>query len=312
MTDQMPLPSNALVTGASRGIGPQIARALAGEGLGLALAARSAPALESLAAELRDQGHRALAFPTDVTRREDLESLVERAEAQLGGIDVLVNNAGGDPFLQFHNYRAEDVERVFRLNILGPIELTRLLLPRMLARRHGHIVNVSSFAGRMGFPYTEVYAAAKDGLIGFTRVLRTDYRPLGVSASVVVLGAIRDAGQTARTTEETGVALPRAARMFSSTAEQVARAVVRAIDRDQAEIVVMPGTGRLTKALLDYFPTLGAKMNGMTGVNEVMRQVVEVHERERDAFVATDEAVIARSGGRAGHATSSSPTTTAL
>ena len=162
----------------------------------------------------------------------------------------------------------------------------RLLLPRMLAQGRGHIVNVSSFAGRMGFPYTEVYAAAKDGLIGFSRVLRNDYRPLGVSASVVILGAIRDAGQTARTTEETGVALPRAALMFSSTADQVARAVVRAINRDRAEIVVMPGTGRLTKAMLDYFPSLGSKMNGMTGVNAVMRQVVAAHEQERDTPLA--------------------------
>lgn len=293
MPDQRPTFSTALLTGASRGIGPSIARALAEEGFGLALAARSIPALESVAADLRKQGHRAIAIPADVTIRQELEALVVRAEAELGGIDVLVNNAGGDPFWQFHNYRAEDVERVFRLNVLGPIDLTRMLLPRMLARGRGHVVNVSSFAGRMGFPYTEVYAAAKDGLIGFTRVLRTDYRPLGVSASVVVLGAIRDAGQTARTTEETGVALPRAALMFSSTADQVARAVVKAIRRDRAEIVVMPGTGRLTKAMLDYFPTLGSKMNAMSGVNEVMRRVVEAHELDRDTASQSPPLVVA-------------------
>ena len=79
MTDQQPRLSNAILTGASRGIGPSIARALAEEGFGLALAARSAPELEAVAADLRDHGHRAMAIPTDVTRRQDLENLVDEA-----------------------------------------------------------------------------------------------------------------------------------------------------------------------------------------------------------------------------------------
>jgi short-subunit dehydrogenase len=278
MSEQRPPLSTAVLTGASRGIGPSIARALAEEGFRLAIAARSADLLETVAADLRSAGHDVIAIPTDVTNRGDLERLVDRAETELGGVDVLVNNAGGDPFRQFHNYRAEDVDDVFGLNVLGPIELTRLLLPRMLARGRGHVVNVSSFAGRMGFPYTEVYAAAKDGLIGFTRVLRADYRALGVSASVVVLGPIRDAGQSARTTEETGVEVPRAGLMFTKKPQDVARAVVDSITHDRAEIVVMPGAGRLMKAALDYFPTLGTRLNGMTGTNDVMRRVVEAHE----------------------------------
>ena len=283
MSDERRQLSTALITGASRGIGPTIAHALAELGFDLALAARSAPELESVAADLRAAGHGAIALPTDLTHRSALEALVRAAEEKLGAVDVLVNNAGGDPFWRFHNYRPDDVDQVFRLNALAPIELTRLLLPRMLARGRGHVVNVSSFAGRMGFPYTEVYAAAKDGLIGFTRVLRNDYRPLGVSASVVVLGAIRGTGQSARLNEETGTTLPRGAVLFTSTADDVARAVVRAIQRDRAEIVVMPGAGRLMKAVLDFFPTLGARMNAMTGSDDVVRQVVEAHEKQRAA-----------------------------
>src|SRR2546430_17072256 len=84
----------------------------------------------------------------------------------------------------------------------GPIELTRLLLPGMLQRKRGHIVNISSMGGRIGFPYSEVYSASKDGLIGFTRVLRTDYRKAGVSSSVLILGSIGGRGPGARTMEE--------------------------------------------------------------------------------------------------------------
>src|SRR5438309_249282 len=161
-------------------------------------------------------------------------------------------------------------------NLLAPIQLTRRLIPGMLTRSRGHIVNISSIAGRVGFPYTEAYAAAKDGLIGFTRVLRNDYRSRGVSASVIVLGAIRGAGQGQRTAEEVGLKMPTAG---TSPAGDVARAVVRAIRKDRAEIVVMPGPGRLLKALMDLFPGMGPAMNRMAGANATMRRVIEYRQR---------------------------------
>ena len=97
----------------------------------------------------------------------------------------------------------------------------------MLRRGRGHIVNISAMAGRVSFPYTEVYAAAKDGLIGFTRVLRSDYRPRGVSASVLILGPIRGAVQGQRMLDESGMKASR----FMTPAEWVARAVVKAGDQ---------------------------------------------------------------------------------
>jgi short-subunit dehydrogenase len=130
---------------------------------------------------------------------------VATAERTFGAIDVLVNNAGGDLQREFHHYTAEDVEAQIELNLTAPIELTRLLLPGMLQRKRGHIVNISSLGGHMGFPHTEVYSACKDGLIGFTRVLRADYRDAGVSGSVLILGSIGGAGTTVRTLEETGL-----------------------------------------------------------------------------------------------------------
>lgn len=133
----------AIVTGASHGIGPFIAETLAKEGINLVLAARSAPELEQVAADIHATGVQVLTVPTDVTHREARSALVTEALRTFGAIDVLVNNAGGDPQREFHNYTADEVEAIIRLNLTAPIELTRLLLAGMVARKQGHIVNIS-------------------------------------------------------------------------------------------------------------------------------------------------------------------------
>jgi short-subunit dehydrogenase len=266
----------ALVTGTSRGIGQHIARSLAAAGYNLVLTSRSQAEVEALAAELHANGSAAVAVRTDLTDRSSLERLVLVAEQHFGRVDVLVNNAGGDPQREFDEMSWIENENIFRLNVLAPMQLTHLLLPGMLARGSGHIVNISSIAGRVAFPFTEAYAAAKDGLIGFTRVLRNDYRSRGVSASVIVLGAIRDSGQGQRTSVELGLEMP----PFSTApAAAVGEAVVKAIREDRVEIVVMPGPGRLLKALMDLFPGLGPKMNQMAGANATMRRVIEFRKR---------------------------------
>lgn len=266
----------ALVTGASRGIGPYIARSLAEAGYSLVLTGRSKPELDLLAGELGSRGTNALPLPADLTDAGDLVALATTAESELGRVDVLVNNAGGDPQREFDAMSWAQNQAVIELNVIAPMRLTHLLLPGMLERGRGHVVNVSSIAGRVGFPYTEAYAAAKDGLIGFTRVLRNDYRSRGVSASAVVLGAIRGAGQGQRTADELGMKMPA---MGTSPATAVGKAVVTAILRDRAEIVVMPGPGRLLKALMDLFPAMGPAMNQAAGANATMRKVVEFRKQ---------------------------------
>jgi len=268
----------ALVTGASRGIGPYIARSLAAAGYELVLTGRSGAELDALADVLRSAGAVASVVPADLTRPEDLAALAETAERKPSGVDVVVNNAGGDPQREFDAMSWKENASILELNLIAPLRLTHLLLPGMLQRGRGHIVNISSIAGRVSFPYSEAYAAAKDGLIGFTRVLRTDYRSRGVSASVIVLGAIRDAGQGQRTADELGFKLPA---MSTSPAAAVARAVLAAIQRDRAEIVVMPGPGRLIKALMDLFPSLGPTMNQAVGANATMQTVIQARKQAR-------------------------------
>lgn len=263
----------AIVTGTSRGIGPHIARALSAQGIRLVLAARARDELENVASRINAEGGEAIAVPTDVSDRASVRSLVATASRKFGDVDVLVNNAGGDPLRLFDGYSAEDVADVLGVNLIGPIELTRLLLPGMLERGRGHIVNVSSLAGSMGFPYTEVYAAAKDGLVGFSRVLRADYRSRGVSSSALILGAVAGDGQGQRSMDELGMSMPRMARAMASTPRDVANAVVRAITRDRAVVVVMPGPGGVIKSLMDAFPDLGPKMNEMGGATALVKRL---------------------------------------
>lgn len=272
----------ALVTGASHGIGPFIARALAQAGMNLVLAARSPSELEQVAADLRSIGVQVLAIPTDVTDAEARQSLATAAERTFGAVDVLVNNAGGDLQREFHRYSADEVEAQIALNLTAPIELTRLLLPGMLQRKRGHIVNISSLGGTIGFPYTEVYSACKDGLIAFTRVLRADYRELGVSGSVLILGSIGGAGLGARTMEELHLRVGAMAKASMSSPQAVAKAAVKSIRRDKAELVIMPGPGRLMMTLLGAFPGMGVMMNQMAGATATMRQVADFREQQKE------------------------------
>jgi len=263
--------ATALVTGSSRGIGPHIAAALAGRGMNLVLTGRSRFELEAVAAEQRKLGVRVLTVVTDLLDADARTLLIGACEREFGGIDVLVNNAGGDPLREFDEMSIEQNLAILELNLVAPIALSHLVLPAMLSRGRGHIINVSSMAGRVSFPFTEAYAAAKDGLIGFTRVLRNDYRARGVTASVLILGAIAGAGQGQRTMDE----MKQPASPFMAPVSKVAKAVLHAIDRDRAEIVVMPGPGRLMRAVMDFFPGMGPWMNQQMGINRTMREVAD-------------------------------------
>jgi short-subunit dehydrogenase len=275
---------NAIVTGASRGIGVYIARALAEKGLSLLLVARSEPALARLARELRGRERNVVTAAIDLSKPDAAQRIADTAAKELGNIDVLVNNAAVELQRRFHTLDLEEIEHVLRIDLITPIELARLLTPGMLERGYGRIVNISSLAGHVGFPFTETYAAAKDGLTAFSRVLRNDYRRTGVSASTLILGAVKDTGVGHRTLAETGLNSRTA---FMVKPEKVAKAVVRAIEKDKAELVVMPGPGRLIKALMDLFPGLGPSMNRIVGAEKLMGSVADLREAQHRT-AATD------------------------
>jgi short-subunit dehydrogenase len=242
------------------------------------LTGRSAADLRSVTAELAGAGLNASYIPADLTQPSAAQTLVQAVEREHGGVDLLVNNAGGDPLREFHTMTIDENLRTLQLNLIAPVALSHAVLPGMLNRGRGHIVNISAMAGRVSFPYTEVYSAAKDGLIGFTRVLRSDYHARGISASVLILGAIRGTGQGQRMLDDAGMQTSR----YMAPAEAVAQAVVKAVLKDRTELVVMPGPARVLRAILDYYPGLGPAMNKAAGASTTMQRIIQQREAKTD------------------------------
>lgn len=266
----------ALVTGASRGLGRRMARALSDEGAAVALSARSREGLEATAGQVRDAGGRAVVLAADLADPDDAGRLARRAEEALGGIDVLVNNAGVTETSPFHGRDPEAVAAAVRVNLLAPMLLARQLLPAMLERGRGHVVNVSSLAGKAGPPYEAVYGGTKAGLIGFTQSLRREYRGTGVSASVVCPGYVSGAGMYADAVEETGVEASGA--LGTSTPDEVAGAVVRSVLEDAPEVIVSPRPVRPLLALSELSPRFGEWLGRKLGLFRVFEERVERRE----------------------------------
>src|SRR5215469_467485 len=270
-------PRNAIVTGASHGIGPFIARALAARQMNMLLVARSEAELARLAAELGG-AIKVSAAAIDLGGPQAARQVADAAAAELGSVDVLVNNAATEPQTRFHVLSPGEIENVLQVDLISPLLLARLLLPGMLERGYGRIVNVSSLAGHTSFPHTEAYAAAKDGLTAFSRVLTSDYRHTGVSATSLILGPVKDAGVSARTLAETGLT---ASTAFSVSPQKVAAAALRAIDKPKPEMVISVGPGRALKAMMDYFPSLGPRLNRLSGADKLMSAVADYREAAR-------------------------------
>jgi short-subunit dehydrogenase len=244
---------NAMVTGASRGIGVHIARALAREGVNLVLVARSADAIEQLSREFGASGVRAVAIPADLGDVAGLDALLSRAEADLGPIDVLVNNAGIDAMRSYPEESDADIEQMLRIDLLSPMMLTRRAVSRMLARgARGHVVNVASLAGKTAAPYMVSYASAKAGLVNFSLSLRDELRDRGIGVSVICPGFISEEGMFAQRAETTGARV--SPLLGTSRPEQVAAAVVSALRENRAEVIVNPGPVRLMQILNQFSP----------------------------------------------------------
>ena len=246
---------NAIITGASAGLGVHVARALAREGMNLVLAARSVEALEGVATELRGLGVKAIAVPTDVADEEQLKRLVERAMKEFGAIDVLVNNAGIEAFRSFHELNPADIRRTVDVNLTATLLLTRYVLPHMVKAGRGHVVNMASTAGKYGPAYGAAYGATKAGQIAFTQALRGEYHRTGISASAVCPGFSSDGGIYEVIRKRVGRGTPWW--VGSTTADAVARAVAKAIRQDRPELIVNRPAMRPVFTVCQAFPRLG-------------------------------------------------------
>jgi short-subunit dehydrogenase len=218
----------ALLTGATGGLGRAIADAMTARGAVLLLSARKRDALEEMAAGLPGDGHRVL--PADLAETGAAERLAEEA----GEVDILVANAGLPGTGWLADFSTEEVTRALRVNLEAPMLTARALFPAMVERGSGHLVFISSLSGKAPSPRTSVYNATKFGLRGFALGLRGDLGPKGIGVSLVSPGFIRDAGMFA----DSGAKPPPG--LGTARPDQVGTAVVRAIERDKAELTVAP------------------------------------------------------------------------
>jgi len=174
-----------IVTGGGGGIGGAISRRFAGEGAKVAVLDRAADAAAATAEAI---GPAALALACDITDRASVDAAVERTTAELGPVDVLVNNAGWDLFKPFASTTPDDWQRLIDINLVGALHLHHAVLPGMVERQSGRVVNIASDAARVGSSGEAVYAACKGGLVAFTKTLAREHARHGITLNVVCPG----------------------------------------------------------------------------------------------------------------------------
>ncbi|WP_374378275.1 SDR family oxidoreductase [Dongia sp.] len=230
-----------LITGASSGIGAATARELAAEGARLVLGARRTDRLESLAGELAATGTEVRWQRLDVTDRADVARFVDFAVAQFGRVDVLVNNAGLMPLSPFTALKVDEWDRMIDVNLKGALYGIAAVLPLMKGQKSGHIVNISSIAGRRVMPTAGVYCATKFGLHALSEVLRIENDDIRVT---VISPGVTESELADTITDENTKAMVANIRKLAMGADAVARAISFAIaqpeDIDVGEIMVRP------------------------------------------------------------------------
>jgi len=258
--------STVLLTGATGGIGQAIARALKQRGGELILTGRRTDVLEPLAAEL---GARTLAIDLGVAAE------VERLLQEAGQIDILIANAALPGSGKLESFSMEQIDRALDVNLRAPIALAHALIPAMVKRGSGHLLFMSSLAGKAATPGTSMYNATKYGLRGFAAALRPELRESGVGVSTVCPGFIRDAGMFA----DSGAKLPTG--VGTRSPEDVAKAVIGAIERNRGEVDVAPVGLRIGAIFGGVAPEMAATFTRRVGGEKLAAEIATGQSAKR-------------------------------
>jgi NADP-dependent 3-hydroxy acid dehydrogenase YdfG len=261
MPQPTPLPDLVVaITGGARGIGLATTRALVARGARVAIGDLDAELTARVAAEVDPTGTRVVGLPLDVADRASFAAFLDAAASALGPVDVLVNNAGIMPLGPLVDEPDERTRRIVDVNLHGVLHGIKTAVPTMLARGHGHVVNVSSAVGRVALSGAATYSATKYAVIGLTEALRSELEGTGVHASVVVPMIV---------STELGSGLGTVRGQRTVTAEEVAEAIVSVIVRPRFETWV-PATGRPLYVAMTLMPRLVrdtvSRVLGATGV----------------------------------------------
>lgn len=261
----------ALLTGASGAIGRRLAIALAERGVHVAMSGRDVDALAGLAEEVGVHGIRTATLRADLTASNAAADLVARSEKAIGPVDLLINNAGTVNPAEFTANSTAQLKEIATVNFTAPMLLSHAVLPGMLRRGRGHIVNVASLAGKTASPYLAPYGATKAALIALTRSLRAEYGNTPVGFSVICPATVAGPGMYTKIGGEE-LETPRA---FLVSMEKVVDVTIEAIERDQPERIVAAVPVRPMIALSEAFPRVGEKLVAHSGAPSFFRQAAE-------------------------------------
>ena len=225
----------AMITGASRGPGRHIAETLFDHGLKVVVAARDEGELEAVRSGFDRTGRRSLAVPGDISNARYRASLVEAARQRFGAVDILVNSAGIQQPERFVETTLGRLRSIFDINVIALMDLTRQVLPAMVERHEGHIVNIASVAGLAPVPFASSYSATEHAVVAFSLSVRLEVADEGVGVSVVCPGFMRQDGLFQQNSGGDTMGQP------TVSPQRVADAVVRAITRNRDRVVVSPG-----------------------------------------------------------------------
>ena len=244
-----------LITGASSGFGEDAAWLFTNEGCKVVLAARRLDRLQKLASALQDAGGEAIAIPVDIVNGDDVENMVASAIDLYGQIDILFNNAGIGRVGWYEEYSMDrDIETLINVNLIGTMRVTRAVLPHMLKRREGHIINMISVAGFIAAPLISSYSASKFGLRAFTDSIRREVAPLGIKVSAIYPGFARtEFGQHIGSNEAYGSIRNKINVRMSS--EYVAGKVVELAKRPRRKLII-PGWASIVVTFVTLFPAV--------------------------------------------------------
>ena len=257
---------NAVVTGASSGIGRLLAVRFAREGARVALVARRASELEAVAGEIRAGGGEALVVPCDVAERTQSFAAAASVLDRLGPVDILVNNAGYGHHRPFLEWDLDDMERLMRVNFLGILYWTKALLPQMVERRRGWLVFMASVAGKIGVPDESVYAASKFATVGLAEALSIEVEDAGVHVLTICPGTIR----TPFFDQEALERMPPVAKRGMVDPEPLIEAIMRALAAGKRELTYPRyiAAGYLTKAFAPKFLRRNVKRTTIDAVRK--------------------------------------------
>ncbi len=260
---------NALLTGATGGIGPHIARSLAANGINLVLSGRRADRLQDLSEDLRSEPVRIETATADLTRMDELRGLADNAVSALGRIDILINNAGLEEVVPYQRHEPDQIQAAVLTNVMAPFLLTRILLPAMLERGDGHIISIASMAGRLGMPFGSTYSGTKAALSEWALSLWMELQDTGVKVTTICPGFVTDAGMFARKERDAPASIG------SCTPEQVAEAVLKALHSDKPEILVNSMPVRPLMTLKNISPVAAATLGKKLGLVEFLRSLTK-------------------------------------